>query len=174
MTDLFDKLTPLAQRLHDVGDGPVPFNTVIDRYAGPCEAVIAGRTVLMCGSNNYLGLSFNPHVLAAARAALDTEGAGTTGSRAANGTLASHRRLEARFADLFGKRHGMLFTTGYQANVGLIAGLCAAGDTIVLDADSHASIYDATRQTPSQVVAFRHSSPESLRKKLERIGRAHV
>ena len=72
-------------------------------------------------------------VLAAAERALRQDGAGTTGSRAANGTLAAHRRLEERFAYLFGKRHGMLFTTGYQANVGMITGLCGPDDAIVLD-----------------------------------------
>src|SRR5207244_1083824 len=69
----------------------------------------------------------------------------------------------------FGKRHAIIFSTGYQANLSLIGGLCGAGDVIFIDSDSHASIYDATRQTAAQVIAFRHNSPESLRKKLERL-----
>ncbi len=93
----------------------------------------------------------------------------TTGSRTASGTLALHQDLERQFADWFGKRHAMIFSTGYQANLSIIGGLCGPGDVILIDRDSHASIYDATRQTASQVIGFRHNSPESLRKKLERL-----
>ena len=96
-------------------------------------------------------------------------GTGTTGSRTANGTLALHEDLEREFADWFGKRHAIIFSTGYQANLSLIGGLCGADDVILIDGDSHASIYDATRQTAAQVIGFRHNSPESLRKKLERL-----
>ena len=123
----------------------------------------------MFGSNNYLGLTLHPHVVAAASEAVLQYGAGTTGSRTANGTLAIHEQLEREFAEWFGKRHAIIFSTGYQANLSLIGGLCGPGDVILIDADSHASIYDATRQTASQVVMFRHNSPESLRKKLERL-----
>jgi 8-amino-7-oxononanoate synthase len=80
-----------------------------------------------------------------------------------------HEALEREFADWFGKRHALIFSTGYQANLSLIGGLCGVGDVILIDSDSHASIYDATRQTASQVIAFRHNSPESLRRKLERL-----
>jgi 8-amino-7-oxononanoate synthase len=136
---------------------------------GPAEVLINGRRTLMFGSNNYLGLTLHPDVMAAAADAVRRYGVGTTGSRTANGTLSIHEELEREFADWFGKRHAIIFSTGYQANLGLIAGLCGAGDVILIDSDSHASIYDATRQTPAQVVRFRHNSPESLRKKLERL-----
>ena len=79
------------------------------------------------------------------------------------------KQLEREFADWFRKRHAIIFSTGYQANLSLIGGLCGPDDVILIDSDSHASIYDATRQTASQVVGFRHNSPESLRKKLERL-----
>ena len=105
----------------------------------------------------------------AARRAILEYGTGTTGSRTANGTLAIHEDLEREFADWFGKRHAIIFSTGYQANLSLIGGLCGAGDVILIDGDSHASIYDATRQTAAQVIGFRHNSAESLRKKLERL-----
>jgi 8-amino-7-oxononanoate synthase len=123
----------------------------------------------MFGSNNYLGLTFDPTVMAAARDAIVEYGTGTTGSRTANGTLALHEALERDMADWFGKQHALIFSTGYQANLSVIGGLCGPDDVILIDSDSHASIYDATRQTTSQVVAFRHNSPESLRKKLERL-----
>jgi 8-amino-7-oxononanoate synthase len=80
-----------------------------------------------------------------------------------------HEQLEREFAEWFGKRHAIIFSTGYQANLSIIGGLCGPADVVLIDDDSHASIYDATRQTAAQVVAFRHNSPESLRKKLERL-----
>ena len=167
---LFDKLLPIAARLTALGDGPVPFDTVIDEVLGPTEVVIAGRRTLMCGSNNYFGLSFHPEVIAAAREALEREGAGTTGSRAANGTYRTHRQLEASFAAAFGRRHALVFTTGYQANLGTIAGLCGPEDAIVLDLESHASIYDGARLSGAQVFAFRHNSADDLARKLARLG----
>jgi 8-amino-7-oxononanoate synthase len=148
----------------------LPGRTVIERVLGPCEVVIQGRPTLMFGSNNYLGLTLHPKVVAAAQRAAAEYGSGTTGSRTANGTLAIHEDLERQFAEWFGKRHALIFSTGYQANLSLIGGLCGAGDVILIDGDSHASIYDATRQTAAQVIGFRHNSPESLRKKLERLG----
>src|SRR5438105_2648316 len=168
--DLLDKLRAIGRRQAGYDPGTAaPGLTVIDRVIGPCEVVIGGRPTLMFGSNNYLGLTLHPEIVRAAQNALAEYGAGTTGSRTANGTLAMHEELEREFADWFGKRHAMIFSTGYQANLSLIGGLCGPDDVILIDGDSHASIYDATRQTASQVVAFRHNSPESLRKKLERL-----
>lgn len=166
--DLLDKLRPIAERIAEAGDGPVPFDTTIDEVCGPTEVIIDGRRTLMCGSNNYFGLSFHPDVIAAARAALETAGAGTTGSRAANGTFAAHRRLEEAFATFYGMRHAMVFTTGYQANLGMIAGLCGPDDSVFVDFESHASIYDAARLSGAQVFAFRHNTVADLARKLAR------
>src|SRR6478672_7866016 len=170
MSDLLDKLRSIERRRATFPPGAaIPGLTVIDGVVGPSEVVIQGRPTLMFGSNNYLGLTLHPEVIGAVQRAAAEFGAGTTGSRTANGTLAIHEALEQEFADWFGKRHAIIFSTGYQANLSLIGGLCGPDDVILIDSDSHASIYDATRQTPSQVVAFRHNSPESLRKKLERL-----
>jgi 8-amino-7-oxononanoate synthase len=156
--DLLDKVRAVAERCARLADGAAtPGLTVIDRVLGPCEVVVQGRPTLMFGSNNYLGLTLHPDVVAAGQRALQDYGAGTTGSRTANGTFALHEDLEQQFS------------TGYQANLSLIGGLCGPDDVILIDSDSHASIYDATRQTASQVIGFRHNSPESLRKKLERL-----
>jgi 8-amino-7-oxononanoate synthase len=163
---LFDKLQAIADRVAAIGEGPLPFDTVIDHVCGPTEVIIGGRRTLMCGSNNYFGLTFHPAVLEAAHAALDAGGAGTTGSRAANGTYAAHRRLERTFATLFGKTHALVFTTGYQANLGLIAGLCGPEDAVFLDVESHASIYDGARLSGAEVFAFRHNAAADLRRKL--------
>lgn len=170
--DLLDKLRAIEQRGARFAAMPaMPGRTVIERVLGPCEVVIQGRPTLMFGSNNYLGLTLHPDVIAAGQRAASEYGAGTTGSRTANGTLGIHEALEQEFADWFGKRHAIIFSTGYQANLSLIGGLCGPDDVILIDSDSHASIYDATRQTASQVIGFRHNSPESLRKKLERLPR---
>jgi 8-amino-7-oxononanoate synthase len=166
---LLEKLQPIADRIAAVGDGPVPFSTVIEELAGPTEVVIDGRRTLMCGSNNYFGLSFHPEVIAAARAAIDRDGAGTTGSRAANGTYAAHQRLENAFAALFRMRQALVFTTGYQANLGVISGLCGAEDVVMVDVESHASIYDGARLSGAQVFAFRHNSAADLARKLKRL-----
>jgi 8-amino-7-oxononanoate synthase len=168
MLPLFDKLRPLADRIAGFGHGAVPFDTVIDEVLGPTEVVISGRRTLMCGSNNYFGLTFHPAVIAASTRALERQGAGTTGSRAANGTFAAHRRLERSFAEFYGKRQALVFTTGYQANLAVIAGLCNTEDTILLDIESHASIYDGARLSGAQVFAFRHNSAADLARKLHR------
>src|SRR4051794_26813484 len=167
--DLLDKLRSIEKRRATFADSDsVPGQTVIDRVIGPGEVVVSGRSTLMFGSNNYLGLTVRPEVTDAARLAVLEYGTGTTGSRTANGTLRLHEDLEREFADWFGKRHAMIFSTGYQANLSLIGGLCGAGDVILVDRDSHASIYDATRQTAAQGIGFRPNSAESLRKKLQR------
>jgi 8-amino-7-oxononanoate synthase len=166
--NLLDKLDPISERLRGFGDSAVPFDTVIDEVPGPCEVAIGGRRTLMCGSNNYFGLSFHPAVIAAVRDAAERYGSGTTGSRAANGTLAIHRLLEQEFAEFYGKRHAMIFTTGYQANLGIIGGLCGPEDVVLLDVESHASIYDGARLSGAQVFAFRHNSPADLSRKLAR------
>ncbi len=168
--DLLDKLRAVEERCSTITDrSAIPGLTIIDRVLGPCEVVVQGRPTLMFGSNNYLGLTLHPDVIEASRRAVVEYGTGTTGSRTANGTLAIHAELERTFADWFGKRHAIIFSTGYQANLSLIGGLSGAGDVVLIDSDSHASIYDATRQTAAQVIGFRHNSAESLRKKLERL-----
>jgi 8-amino-7-oxononanoate synthase len=167
--DLFDKLQPLSDRLAAFDTGPVPFDTTIDEICSPTEVMISGRRTLMCGSNNYFGLSFHPEVIAAAQTALARDGAGTTGSRAANGSYAAHRRLERAFADAYGKRHAMVFTTGYQANLAVISGLCGRDDSVLLDLESHASIYDGARLSGAQFFAFHHNSATDLARKLGRL-----
>jgi 8-amino-7-oxononanoate synthase len=99
---------------------------------------------------------------------IERNGAGTTGSRAANGTFAMHRALERDFAEAYGLPYGMVFSTGYQANLALISGLCGASDTVIVDLESHASIYDGARLSGAQLFHFRHNSAADLARKLER------
>lgn len=168
--DLLDKLRAVSARA-GVFEGEVcrPFDTVFDEVLGPCEVVFNGRPVLMFGSNNYFGLSFHPAVQAAATDAVARFGSGSTGSRVANGTLRIHEELERDFAAAFEKRHGMIFSTGFQANLCLVAGLCNNEDTILLDAACHASIYDGARLSGASILAFRHNSASDLAKKLGRL-----
>lgn len=166
---LLDKLKPTAARVAAVGPGPMPFDTVIDQVLSATEVSIGGRRTLMCGSNNYFGLTFHPEVLSAAHDALDHWGSATTGSRAANGSFEIHCRLERRFAELYGLAYGRVFTTGYQANLALVSGLCGADDVIMLDLESHASLYDGARLSGATIYGFRHNSPGDLAKKLARL-----
>ncbi len=107
-------------------------------------------------------------MIAAVRTAVGRFGSGTTGSRVANGTLGIHRDLERELAEFYGKRQALVFTTGYQANLGVISGLCGPDDVVVLDVESHASIYDGARLSGAQVFAFRHNSASDLARKLAR------
>lgn len=170
---ILDKFAPLAdarKALHNLGVDP--FAVEFDRVTSPVEAEIDGRPVLILGSNNYLGLTFDPGIVEEGIAALRAFGTGTTGSRIANGTFAGHRALERRIAEAFGRRHAMVFSTGYQANLGMIATLVGPGDTLFIDADSHASIYDGCRMATGQVIRFRHNDPDDLAKRIRRLGDA--
>jgi 8-amino-7-oxononanoate synthase len=172
MADLLLKLRSLAElaRAHDPTTTR-PQETVIDEVLGPAEAVIGGRRTLVFGSNNYFGLTADPRVIAASKAALERYGSATTGSRIANGTLAIHRDLERALAEAFGKRVAAVFTTGYQGNLAVVGALCGRGDFVVLDADCHASLYDAARLSGATIVGFRHNSVDALARQLGRLPR---
>lgn len=150
--------------------GVDPLNVVIDEIYSSTEASFGGQRVILAGTNNYLGLTFDQQCIDAAREALLKEGTGTTGSRMANGTYAGHRALEQELADFYGCGHAIVFSTGFVANLGVISTLAGAGDVIVLDADSHASIYDACKMSGAEMIRFRHNSLADLEKKLQRLG----
>jgi 8-amino-7-oxononanoate synthase len=125
------------------------------------EARIGGEWKIMVGSNNYLGLTHHPRVLDAARGALARYGSGSTGSRLLNGTLTLHEELEERLARLFRKQSALVFTTGYQANLGAIAALVGREDHVFLDRLDHASIVDGARLSYSST-ATRTATPTRL------------
>ena len=147
-----------------------PFGVTIDRIVSPTEGIIQGRATILAGTNNYLGLTFDPDCVAAARTALETSGTGTTGSRMANGSYAAHRELEVDLARFYDKRDAIVFSTGYQANLGMISALAGADDTVLIDADSHASIYDGCKLAGANTIRFRHNDPDDLAKRLRRLG----
>jgi 8-amino-7-oxononanoate synthase len=168
---LFDKFRALGEaRRALLAKGVDPFDVVVDRVLSPTEAVIAGRRTLLAGTNNYLGLTFDPECVAAARRAIEDEGTGTTGSRMANGSYAGHVALERELADFFGRRHAIVFSTGYSANLGVLSALTGPGDVILLDADSHASLYDGCRLSGAEIVRYRHSDVGDLEKRMRRLG----
>ncbi|RME68858.1 MAG: aminotransferase class I/II-fold pyridoxal phosphate-dependent enzyme [Alphaproteobacteria bacterium] len=170
MADLFDKFDPLiAERTAMRYDAPDPLNIVMDEVLSPTEAMIAGQRTILAGTNNYMGMTFDPDAIAAAHEALDRFGTGTTGSRILNGTYSGHQALEAALRDFYGTTHAMVFTTGYQANLGIIATLAGRGDYVVIDADSHASIYDGCAMGNADIVRFRHNSAADLDKRLGRL-----
>lgn len=147
-----------------------PFGTQIDEIITPTEGLIHGRRTILAGTNNYLGLTFDADTIGAARDALDHAGTGTTGSRMANGSYAGHRALETELAEYYGKRDGIVFSTGYQANLGMISALAGPGDTVMIDADSHASIYDGCKLSGADTIRFRHNDAADLGKRLRRLG----
>jgi 8-amino-7-oxononanoate synthase len=149
--------------------GRNPFDVRFERIVSATEAVLEGRPCLLLGTNNYLGLTFDETCIAASVRSVHDGGTGTTGSRIANGTYSDHALLEQRIAEFYGKRAAMIFTTGYQANLGLISTLAGRGDHLLIDADSHASIYDACKLSTAEVIRFRHNDPEDLARRLGRL-----
>ncbi|MBB5374221.1 serine palmitoyltransferase [Acidocella aromatica] len=167
---LFTKFASLAAQYRQLEEaGANPFNVSFDSVLSPTEAVLKGQKVLLLGTNNYLGLTYDPAVIAKAVKATELYGTGTTGSRIANGSYAGHKELEQALAAYFNRKHGMVFSTGYQANLGMLSALAGKDDHLILDADSHASIYDGARLGYAQVTRFRHNSPEDLDNRLRRL-----
>lgn len=123
---------------------------------------INGKDVLMFGSNSYLGLTNHPYVQDAAKAAIDKYGTGCAGSRFLNGTLDIHVELEQKLARFLGKESALIFSTGFQANLGVVSSITGRHDYIIIDEADHASIYEGTRLSFSKVLKFKHNNLESL------------
>ena len=166
---IFDKFERLASSLNEVRNSFGNFNVVIERILSPTKAIINGKEVILAGTNNYLGLTFDEECIQAACEAIKNEGTGTTGSRMANGTYQSHLVLEKELSSFFGKRTTIVFTTGYAANLGVLSTLVGREDAVILDADCHASIYDGCRLGGVPVYRFRHNDMEDLEKRLRRL-----
>lgn len=169
--DLFDKFSPIIDAHANLpADAEDPFNVSMDKILSPTEAIIKGRHTILAGTNNYLGLTFDERPLKAAHAALDAGGTGTTGSRVLNGTYAGHKALEQDLADFYGQQHAIVFSTGYQANLGVISTLAGPKNFILIDSDCHASIYDGCRLGGATIIRFRHNDAADLDKRLRRLG----
>ena len=171
MTDLFAKFQPLIdQREALLSTGLTdPFDLTMERVESPTVAICNGRRTILLGTYNYMGMTFDPDVIAVGKKALDEFGSGTTGSRVLNGTYQGHRECEEALKDFYAMDHAMVFSTGYQANLGIISTIAGKEDYVVLDIDSHASIYDGCALGNAQIVAFRHNDIEALEKRLKRL-----
>lgn len=171
--NLFDKFEPLIQERARLLERGVrdPFAIVMDEVMSPTEAIIEGKHTILLGTYNYMGMTFDPDVIQAGKDALENFGSGTTGSRVLNGTYCGHMEVEQALKDFYAMDHAMVFSTGYQANLGIVSTLAGKGDYVILDADSHASIYDGCFLGNAEIVRFRHNNVENLQKRLERLPR---
>jgi 8-amino-7-oxononanoate synthase len=166
-SDIFDKCRsfadPVAQAARVVTHSP--FFTLFEGQDAAVAQTHIGD-VLMCGSNNYLGLTADHRVRAAAHAAIEEYGSSRTGSRLLNGNTRLHVELERELADFVGVPAALVFATGYQANLGVIATLLARDDVVIIDREAHASIYDACSMSAAKVRQFRHNDMEHLERRL--------
>jgi len=171
VSDLFSKFdTLIEQREHLLSTGLTdPFNLVMERVESPTVAICNGQRTILLGTYNYMGMTFDPDVIASGKQALDDYGSGTTGSRVLNGTYAGHKACEEALKTFYAMDHAMVFSTGYQANLGIISTIAGKDDYIVLDIDNHASIYDGCALGNANIVPFRHNDVEALEKRLKRI-----
>ena len=171
MTDLFSKFDPLIQQREDLLATGVtdPFSLVMEKVLSPTVAICNGRETILLGTYNYMGMTFDEDVIAAGKDALDRFGSGTTGSRVLNGTYQGHKECEEALKAFYAMDHAMVFSTGYQANLGIISTIAGKGDYVILDIDSHASIYDGCKMGDAEIVAFRHNDIEALEKRLRRL-----
>ena len=168
---LYDKYARLAgERLQFSDYGLTPFGTCIDEVYSATEGQIGNKKVILAGTNNYLGLTFNHDAIREGQAALAAQGTGTTGSRMANGSYAPHLALEKEIAEFFNRPTAIVFSTGYTANLGVISTLADHNAVVLLDADSHASSYDACSLGGAEIIRFRHNDVNDLERRMVRLG----
>ncbi len=164
---LFDKCRQFTKAKEIQAAGLYPYFKPISD-SEDTSVVIEGQKRIMLGSNNYLGLTHHPKVLEAAARALHRYGSGCTGSRFLNGTLDLHAQLEATLAEFLGKEDCLVFSTGYQANLGLISGLIGRGELVYLDKLDHASIVDGAKMSYGDTLRFTHGDLPGLDRMIER------
>ena len=164
----FDGIIAMRENLLSTGIED-PYGLVMEQVLSPTRAICNGRETILLGTYNYMGMTFDPDVIEAGIQALRDFGSGTTGSRVLNGTYQGHKDVEDALKEFYAMDHAMVFSTGYQANLGIISTIAGKGDYIVLDIDSHASIYDGCAMGNAEIVPFKHNDIEALEKRLKRI-----
>lgn len=165
---LYDRVAAFKDANSIKEKGLYPYFRSIES-AQDTEVIINDKKVLMFGSNSYLGLTNHPKIKQAAKDAIDKYGTGCAGSRFLNGTLDIHLELEERLAAYVGKEASVLFSTGFQVNLGVISCLLDRNDYLILDESDHASIIDGSRLSFSRTIKYAHNDMDDLRKKLSRI-----
>ena len=167
MHDIFDKRkNEYAEQARALGIYPY-FHELESRQ--DTEVIMEGKRRIMLGSNNYLGLTVHPRVIAAGVAALETYGTGCSGSRFLNGTLSLHTQLERELADFLGREAVMTFSTGFQTNLGILSALCGKSDYVLCDKENHASIYDGCKLSYAKMLRYRHSDMDELERRLQQV-----
>lgn len=166
--DLFDKCFNFTIAKQAIKEGYYPYFIPLTENEGT-EVMYKGHRLIMCGSNNYLGLTTHPKVREAACRAIERYGTSCTGSRFLNGTLEMHEQLECELARWVGKESALVFSTGMQVNLGTVSALVGRGDYVILDKDDHASIVDGARLSYGKVERFNHNEMDHLDRVLQSI-----
>lgn len=166
--DIFEKCFAYTEAKEAMEHGIYPYFIPMSENEGT-EVIFDGRRLIMCGSNNYLGLTTHPKVREAALEAIRRYGTSCTGSRFLNGTLALHEQLEAELAEWVGKEAALVFSTGMQANLGAISALTNRDDVLILDKEDHASIVDGARLGFGKIERYRHNDMGHLERVLKSI-----
>ena len=164
--DIFSKCSEFTQAREAIAQGVYPYFLPLDENEGT-EVVYHGHRLIMCGSNNYLGLTTHPRLKKAACEAIERYGTSCTGSRFLNGTLSIHHQLENELAEWVGKEAALVFSTGMQANLGAISAIVGRGDYVILDKDDHASIVDGARLGYGKIERYVHNDMAHLEKVLQ-------
>lgn len=168
MADLFQKTSQFTMAKEAMEMGIYPYFRALSESEGT-TATFEGKEVVMIGSNNYLGLTTDPRVRQAAIEAIEKYGTSVTGSRFLNGTLELHLELDRRLAQFVGKEAALVFSTGYQTNLGTISALISKGDYVVIDKDAHACIVDGCMLSRGEMKRFRHNDISSLEQVLSKL-----
>jgi len=166
MADIFDKCMAYTAAREVISAGIYPYFKPIQENYGS-EVVADGKRLIMMASNNYLGLTVHPKVLEASKKAIDKYGSGCTGSRFLNGTLEIHEELEERLAKFTGHEAALVFSTGFQTNLGVISSIVGKRDAVIIDRADHASIVDGCRLSFGTVLKFKHNDMANLESVLE-------
>jgi len=165
--DLFEKCDKFTAAREAIKAGVYPYFHELSTYQD-CVVTIEGRRTIMLGSNNYMGLTCDPRVINAAAEALKKYGSGCSGSRFLNGTLVLHNQIEEELAAFLHKESSLTFSTGFQANLGIISAIAGPHDIIFSDRGNHASILDGTRLSFAKTVKYAHNDMDELKDKLAR------
>ena len=169
MADIFDKCHAYTAAREVIESGLYPYFKPLQENHGP-EVIVRGKRLLMMASNNYLGLTVHPKVIEASIQAVRTYGSGCTGSRFLNGTLELHEELEERLAGFTGHEAALVFSTGFQTNLGAISAIVGKRDAVIIDRSDHASIVDGCRLSFGTTLKFKHNDMEDLEAVLENHG----
>ena len=163
--DIFEKCYQFSTVKEAKETGIYPYFIPLDENEGT-EVIHQGRHIIMCGSNNYLGLTTHPKIRQAAVDATQRYGTSCTGSRFLNGNMTLHERLEEELADWVGKEAALVFSTGMQVNLGTISAIVGRGDIVILDKDDHASIVDGAFLSGGKIERYRHNDIDHLKRVL--------